>query len=69
MEIKITDNMHPADQLHALREQNNELERRIKEAHTLLLELLPEERLGSSYAPEVLYRERMVPVRSASGII
>lgn len=37
----MTDNMHPADQLHALREQNNELERRIKEAHTLLLELSP----------------------------
>lgn len=65
----MTDNRHPADELHALREQKNELERRIKEAHTLLLELPPGGRLGSSYAAEVLYRERMVPVRSASGIM
>lgn len=52
----MTDNMHPADELHTLREQKNELERRIKEARTLLLELPPGERLGSSYAAEVLYR-------------
>lgn len=56
METKMTDNMHPADELHTLREQKNELERRIKEARTLLLELPPGERLGSSYAAEVLYR-------------
>lgn len=34
----MTDNMHPADELHALREQKNEFERRIKEARPPLLE-------------------------------
>lgn len=65
----MTDNRHPTDELHALRQQKSEIERRIKEAHTLLLELPPEERLGSSYAAEVIYRERMVPARSASEIM
>jgi hypothetical protein len=37
MESKMTDNMDPADELHALRQQKNEIERRIKEARTLLL--------------------------------
>jgi hypothetical protein len=35
----MTNNMHPADELHALRQQKSEIERRIKEARTLLLEL------------------------------
>ena len=61
----MTDNMHPADELHALRQQKSEIERRIKEARTLLLELPPEERLGSSYAAEVIYRERVVPDKDA----
>jgi hypothetical protein len=57
--------MHPADELHALRQQKSEIERRIKEARTLLLELLPEERLGSRYAAEILYRERTVVDKNA----
>lgn len=35
----MTDNSHPADELHAIRQQKSEIERRIKEARTLLLEL------------------------------
>jgi hypothetical protein len=65
METNMTDNMHPADELHALRQQKSEIERRIKDARTLLLELPPEERLGSSYAAEVIYRERVAPDKDA----
>ncbi len=61
----MTDNKHPADELHALRQQKSEIERRINEIRTLLMELPPEERLGSSYAAEVIYRERVVPDKDA----
>ena len=57
---KMTDNMHPADELHALRQQKSELDRRIKEVRALLLELPPQERLGSKYAAEVICQERTV---------
>ena len=70
---KATDNMHPADELHALREQKNELERRIKEARTLLLELARKVLLQralriAARAPYIEVAEPYTWVRRASGI-
>lgn len=56
----MTDNMHPADELYELRRQKGEIDRRIKEVRTLLLELPPEEREGSWYAADVVCQKRTV---------
>jgi len=64
-EVSMIANLHPADELHELRAQKGEIDRRIREVRALILELPSAERFGSNYAAEVVGHQRAVLDKTA----